>query len=155
MSNIDLNKESEAGGAEKAFSAKCFAAGVRVTPQRLAIYRELINLKSHPCAETLYHRVKQIMPSVSKDTLSRTLGIFTEIGVAFVVEGCGDTKRYDGAMENHQHFRCVKCRKIIDFYHRPYEKIEGPGVIEGVYMVLKTTVYLEGVCEECGKGEEG
>jgi Fur family transcriptional regulator, peroxide stress response regulator len=154
MSNEDLNKNEIENGAEKIFAAKCRAAGVKVTPQREAIYRELLYSKDHPSAETLYHKVKKVVPSLSKDTLSRTLRIFTRIGAAFVVEGTWDAKRYDKAIGDHQHFRCMKCKKIIDFCYQPYENIQGTPVIDGVHVIIRKTVYVEGICERCGKENE-
>jgi len=34
---------------------------------------------------------------------------------AFVAEGSGNAKRFDGNLQGHQHFKCVKCKRIVDF----------------------------------------
>lgn len=39
---------------------------------------------------------------------------------AFIAEGSGDVKRFDGNLENQQHFKCIKCKKTIDFHHEPF-----------------------------------
>jgi Fur family peroxide stress response transcriptional regulator len=131
------------------FKTQCRKAKLRITPQRMAVYNELIRSKEHPSADTLYRKVRKIFPNISLDTVNRTLLTLAEIGAAFIVEGSGDAKRYDGQLENHQHFRCIKCKRIIDFYHQPFDNIEVPADIRGRFTVLRKTVYLEGVCDSC------
>jgi len=97
----------------------------------------------------LYEKVKTIFPSISLDTVNRTLLTLNEIGVAFVVEGSGDAKRFDGGLNEHQHFKCVKCKRIIDFHHKPFDNIKLPVEISKKFTVLRKTVYLEGLCDLC------
>lgn len=120
-----------------------------MTPQRSAIYKALINTDIHPTAEDIYREVRKEMPAISLDTVNRTLLTLAEIGAAFVVEGTGQPRRFDGGLEDHQHFLCIKCGKIIDFHHPPFDNIELPHEIEGKFKVLRKTVYLEGLCEPC------
>ncbi len=132
-----------------ALRVRCREAGLKVTPQRIAVYRALIESKEHPSAEMLHRKVKKIFPSISLDTVNRTLLTLAEIGAAFVVEGSGDPKRFDGGLEKHQHFKCVKCRRIIDFHHEPFDDISIPKNISRRFIILKKTVYLEGICDLC------
>jgi Fur family peroxide stress response transcriptional regulator len=133
------------------FRKRARLAGLKITPQRVAIYNELIKSTKHPSAEKLYRKVKKVFPDISLDTVNRTLLTLSEMGAAFVVEGSGEPKRFDGNMETHQHFKCVKCKKIIDFHHRPFDNIELPLEIEKRFTVLRKTVYLEGICDSCRK----
>ena len=130
------------------FVDRCRKAGLRVTPQRVAIYRVLAGSTDHPSAEMVYRQVKTDLPSVSFDTVNRTLNSFDELGVAFTVEGSGDARRFDGNIDGHQHFKCIKCKSIIDFHHKPFDDIELPSEVEGQFTVLRKTVYLEGLCKE-------
>lgn len=132
-----------------ALRVRCRKAGLKVTPQRIAVYRALIESKEHPSAEMLHRKVKKMSPSISLDTVNRTLLTLDEIGAAFVVEGSGDPKRFDGGLEKHQHFKCVKCRRIIDFHHEPFDDISIPKNISRKFIVLRKTVYLEGICDSC------
>jgi len=122
---------------------------LKLTPQRSAIYKALINTDMHPTAEDIYREVRKEMPAISLDTVNRTLLTLAEIGAAFVVEGTGQPRRFDGGLEDHQHFLCIKCGKVIDFHHPPFDNIELPHEIEGKFKVLRKTVYLEGLCETC------
>jgi Fe2+ or Zn2+ uptake regulation protein len=52
-------------------------------------------------------------------------------------------------MENHQHFKCIKCKKIVDFHHKPFDIIRLPASVGNKYTVLRKSVYLEGICDLC------
>jgi Fur family transcriptional regulator, peroxide stress response regulator len=133
------------------FQELCRKAGLKVTPQRLEIYKELINTKEHPSADMLWQKVRKTFPSISLDTVNRTLLTLSKIGAAFVVEGSGDVKRFDGGMTVHQHFRCTQCRRIIDFHHKPFDSIAVPPELEQGFLIVRKTVYLEGICRYCQK----
>lgn len=130
------------------FHDRCRAAGLKMTPQRVAVFKALIGTDKHPTAEDVYRDVRLEMPNISLDTVNRTLLTLAEIGAAFVVEGTGQPRRYDGGMDDHQHFRCLKCGKIVDFHYEPYDNIDVPAAI-GHYKVLRKTVYFEGYCDAC------
>ncbi|MBM3297837.1 MAG: transcriptional repressor, partial [Candidatus Aminicenantes bacterium] len=68
--------------------------GLKVTPQRAAIYEELLRARDHPTAEAVYRRVLKRMPNISFDTVNRTLLTFAQIGITKIVEGYGQAKRY-------------------------------------------------------------
>ncbi|MGH2270642.1 Fur family transcriptional regulator [Anaerohalosphaeraceae bacterium U12dextr] len=131
------------------FERRCRESGLKLTPQRFAVYRALINTDTHPTAEDIYQEVRKEMPAISLDTVNRTLLTLAEIGAAFVVEGTGQPRRFDGGLEDHQHFLCVHCGKIIDFHHPPFDNITLPPEIQGKFKVLRKTVYLEGLCNAC------
>jgi len=131
------------------FERRCRESGLKLTPQRSAVYRALINTDTHPTAEEIYQEVRKEMPAISLDTVNRTLLTLAEIGAAFVVEGTGQPRRFDGGLEDHQHFLCIRCGKIIDFHYPPFDNITLPPEIEGKFKVLRKTVYLEGLCNAC------
>ncbi len=144
-------KRSELKVRMEAFKAKCRAAGLKVTPQRMAVYEVLIKSNEHPSAEMVFRKVKRTLPNISLDTVNRTLLTLYEIGAAFAVEGSGDAKRFDGNLKSHQHFKCIKCKRVIDFHHKPFDNIAVPKSISRRFTVLRKTVYLEGICDLCRK----
>ncbi len=150
-----LNSSSRNSGQLKekmdAFRMRCRAAGLKVTPQRMAVYKVLIESKQHPAAHMVFRKVREAIPGISLDTVNRTLLTLSKIGAAFVVEGSGDAKRFDGNLESHQHFKCIKCKRIVDFHHEPFDNIEVPAGIKKKFTVLRKTVYFEGICDSCLK----
>jgi Fur family peroxide stress response transcriptional regulator len=159
--------DSGSGSNEKltermvAFQARCRQKGLKITPQRMAVFKVLVESNEHPSAESVFRQVRKVFPNISLDTVNRTLLMLNEIGAAFVVEGSGSPKRFDANLHNHHHFLCVECRKIIDFTHGIPDDIDIPKTVTEMgypekidrfrVLVLKKTVYLQGICEECLK----
>lgn len=135
--------------ATENFAAKCRQAGLRVTPQRMAVYEALAATTAHPTAEAIFKTVRRSMPHISLDTVNRTLLTFRDVGLAITVEGSGGARRFDADMTAHQHFRCIKCDRVIDFHHKPFDEIKVPRSLSKKFKVLKKTVYLEGICKAC------
>ncbi|MDW7973457.1 MAG: transcriptional repressor [Thermodesulfovibrio sp.] len=133
------------------FIQKCKEFGLKITPQRMAIYKEVLNSGNHPSAEVIYKRVKQSHPAISFDTVNRTLLTFAEIGLLEIVEGSGDVRRFDPNTKNHHHFRCRNCGKIVDFYYDKYNNLEVPEQIKKKFDIKKIRVILDGICDECKK----
>lgn len=131
------------------FKDICYREGLKITPQRLAIYKELISSFEHQSASNLYEKVKKYFSNISLDTVNRTLIIFNKIGLIGVVEGSGGSKRYDSKLEPHHHFRCIRCDRIIDFYNKGYDDIEIPAEFKTKFIVTRKRVNLEGVCDRC------
>ncbi len=148
-SSGDRGRKARLKEKMEVFQRKCREAGLKVTPQRMAVYKVLIESKQHPSAEMVFRKVREAIPNISLDTVNRTLLTLAEIGAASIVEGTGDVKRFDGKLETHQHFKCIKCRRIFDFHYKPFDNIRVPKNISRRFTVLKKTVYLEGFCDAC------
>lgn len=147
----DATNEENHGDAMEAFQAKCRRHGLKVTPQRMATYQALLETDEHPSAQMVFRRVRRVFPTISLDTVNRTLLTLSDMGLARIVEGSGDAKRFDGNVAGHQHFKCVKCKRIIDVHHEPFDRITVPENLGARFTVLRTTVYMEGVCDRCGR----
>jgi Fur family transcriptional regulator, peroxide stress response regulator len=126
--------------------------GLKITPQRTAIYEELLKAKDHPTADLIYKRIVKKIPNISFDTVNRTLLTFSKIGITNVVEGYGQAKRYDPDVDIHHHFRCIQCGSIIDFHNKEYDNITVPDEINKQFTVINKKVVLEGLCSKCRKG---
>ncbi len=127
----------------------CRSKRLKLTPQRIAIYRTLLETTEHPSAEAVYEKIRQTFPHVSLDTVNRTLNTLNEIGAAFIVEGSGDVRRFDANLDRHQHYKCVKCKKIFDFSYQTFDNIVLPENLADGFKVLRATVYVEGLCKSC------
>jgi Fur family peroxide stress response transcriptional regulator len=135
----------------KNFRQVCRDNKLRVTPQRVLIYKELLNSQDHPSADVLYERISKRFPDVSFDTLYRTLSTFAEIGLINQVDGFGTAMRFDPKIVEHHHFRCRKCGSIIDFESDSYNNIAIPKDLAKDCKVLKLQVTIEGFCRKCRK----
>ncbi|NTU49391.1 MAG: transcriptional repressor [Desulfobulbaceae bacterium] len=135
--------------SKEVFYEKCAEHGLKVTPQRVRIYEELVKAVDHPSADALYQRVRKDLPNISFDTVYRTLLSFTEIGIVSLVEGYGEQKRFEPNGHQHHHFRCMKCHTIYDFENDAYDNITVPEVVQKQGVVINKRVVLEGVCSKC------
>jgi len=147
-------EEDEDGGVYPAFSTLCERHGLRATPQRAAVYRELRGSADHPSAETIFRRVRRRLPNVSFDTVNRTLLTFASVGAAAVVEGFGDSRRFDPDTHNHHRLVCVKCRAIRDVRYPPYDDLPVPPELTRDFEVLGKRVVLQGLCPLCRQGPQ-
>lgn len=88
--------------------------GLKVTPQRLSIYGILMDTKEHPSAENIYEAIKRRMPSMSFNTVYKTLGSLEDSGLIkkLVVEE--NHYRFDADTSPHAHILCVQCKKLED-----------------------------------------
>ena len=127
----------------------CREMGLKVTPQREAIYEELSRSGKHPTAEQLHARVRKHLPNVSLDTVNRTLLTFAEVGLADIVEGDGSPRRYDPDMSSHHHVHCVKCGTILDFRNSDFDDLEVPSGIRRRFKVLNKKVVISAICPAC------
>jgi len=133
------------------FAEKCQRFNLKVTPQRMAIYRELVNSVDHPTADAMYQLIKREFPNISFDTVNRTLLTFAQIGLVDLVEVYGGAKRFDPNTATHHHLHCVTCGKIVDFFNDDYTNLEIPNTIQQRFHVLNSRVVLKGFCEQCSK----
>ena len=133
------------------FRATCKEHNLKLTPQRIVIYTELLKSKNHPSADTLFKRVRKTFPDISFDTVNRTLLSFSKIGLATIVEGHSRTRRYDKNVDIHHHFKCLRCNSIIDFYDKAYDNLKIPDELKKRFTVLNKRVVLEGICHKCRK----
>ena len=131
------------------FIEKCQVHNLKVTPQRVAIYRDLLNSTEHPTVDAMFQIVKKKFPNISFDTVSRTMLTFAEIGLVDLVEVYGGAKRFDPNVSNHHHLHCVSCGKIFDFHSDHYNNLEIPDDVRRAFTVLTSRVVLKGICEKC------
>ena len=87
-------------------------AGLRSTPQRLAIVDEVFN-RNHPTVAEVYETVRRQFPTIGLATVYNTLRSLTERG--FVRElPFGDATRFDVNVEPHANLVCNRCGRIED-----------------------------------------
>ncbi|MFA5015295.1 MAG: transcriptional repressor [Actinomycetota bacterium] len=134
----------------ESFILLCKKNNLKITPQRSLIYKELVGSKDHPSAETLYKKVKRIFPTISFDTVYRTLLTFSKIGIADILTLPGEPKRFDGDKNKHYHFRCIKCDDIIDI-NDSSNIIKIPESISRKFDILNSKIIFEGICDKCKK----
>jgi len=121
---------------------------LKVTPQRLAILKEL-EKKGHASIEEVYEKIKTSFPSISLATIYKNINALKEEDI--ICEVCLHQKpKYELKKEPHAHFICKNCGKVVDipFSNNLREEIEKS------YPDAKKELYIYGICEECKKVNE-
>ena len=131
------------------FYQTCKAHGLKITPQRMTIYKALKGLKTHPSADIIHKQVCRDFPGISLDTVNRTLLTFSKIGMIDMVEGHGDPRRFDPNLEDHHHFYCLNCNTIFDIYDASRNAISIPKSVERSFKITNKRVCLQGYCRKC------
>jgi Fe2+ or Zn2+ uptake regulation protein len=128
-------------------------AGLKLTPQRIAIVRELADDLTHPTAQALFNRLRPAFPTMSFATVYNTLDALTRCGLteALNLGGAGGAIRFDPNTEPHHHAVCDLCGAVHDV---PIERIDlGPldrdnrSVIG--FKVLREQRTYRGLCDRC------
>jgi Fur family transcriptional regulator, peroxide stress response regulator len=116
------------------------AAGLRMTPQRLALCRALAGTERHPTAQALFEKLAPDYPSLSRATVYNTLEALVSVGVAQqLVEAGQGVMHYDANLEPHAHLVCTHCGRIEDY--------DDPNLDTNVRSVSRRTGYvLAGLC---------
>jgi Fur family peroxide stress response transcriptional regulator len=131
------------------FEGACRQAGLRLTHQRLEIYRELMASDDHPSAEVLHRRLRRRNPRLSLDTVYRTLATFADKGLITRVETVESQGRFEAAMSRHHHLICRKCNEIMDFQWQGIDDASLPAPIRRWGRIENRTVVVHGVCHKC------
>ncbi len=135
--------------------AACRRAGARVTHQRREVLRAVVETDTHPDAHTVLRRVRQHMPTISFDTVYRTLAFLEENNLIRRVRATGERVRFDGNPAHHHHFICTECGKIIDFDSGALDEMALPDELEELGTVAGRQLQVFGVCRDCAEPKQG
>jgi Fur family peroxide stress response transcriptional regulator len=133
------------------FERVCREAGVRLTHQRMEIFREVARADDHPNAETVYRRVRRRMPTVSLDTVYRTLWLLNDHDLITTLGPSRERTRFDANLTRHHHFVCVRCGSTRDFYSEELDDLELPTSAKALGRIETTLVEVRGICRECSR----
>lgn len=135
------------------FVELCRQNGMKVTHQRMEVFRELAGTDEHPDAETLYQNVRARIPAISRDTVYRTLASLEEQGLVRKAEILSNRGRYDANTDRHHHFVCIKCGLVRDFYSEKLDALPIPKAVASLGRVESAHVQLRGLCSSCARGK--
>jgi len=136
------------------FENACREAGLRLTHQRLEIFSELAGTPDHPTAETIYQRIRGKIPTISLDTIYRTLATFAHHGLINKIETTESQARFEVKLMRHHHVICRRCNRITDFQWESLDDVSLPVEIDRWGRVENSNVTVYGICRECVGGDE-
>ncbi|MBA2281165.1 MAG: transcriptional repressor [Acidimicrobiia bacterium] len=123
------------------------AQGLKMTPQRQAIFRALHQTTDHPTAESVYAMVSADMPSISLRTVYQTLNDLTTMGELVALDlGTGST-RFDPTADDHHHLVCVACGAVHDLFLDV--QVAVPAAQAAGFSVGRPEITWRGMCPSC------
>lgn len=127
-------------------------SGLKITPQRMAILKE-IQRCGHPTIEEIYENILQEHPSISLATIYKNIISLCEVGLLKEVRINMQKQRYEIAHEEHMHTVCVSCGKIEDLEMNLNHLYTNKSVIQKIApSYIAAVVY--GKCLECQKSKK-
>jgi len=137
----------------KSFLDLCRSRGFKATPQRLEIFRQVAQTDEHPDADVVCARVRKRMPTVSADTVYRTLAFLDDNGLIQKLSRLHGSARFGANMRKHHHFVCTECGKAWDFYSEELDHFSPPPEVATLGSVKTRHAELHGVCKSCQAAE--
>ena len=132
-----------------AFQGACERLKLKVTHQRLEIFRVVISTEDHPDVDWVYRRVKKRVPTISLDTVYRNLKLLSDHGLISIVGMSHESLRFDGNTHPHHHFTCVKCGLIRDFSSEGIIRLAIPDEAKAFGDPLSLHLEIKGICTAC------
>lgn len=122
--------------------------GLKITPQRVAVFDALHDNPTHPTAESVHSAVVARMPTVSLRTVYQTLNDLAEMGEISRLEVGTGSARFDPNVEEpHHHLVCESCGMVRDLHVEVAPEL-GADVPDG-FEVAGTELVVRGRCRSC------
>ena len=125
--------------------------GLKYTYERKMIFEEVLGLKEHFDADSLYERFKNKGLRISRDTVYRTLPLLLESHIIQKSAGAGKREFFERISRkgHHDHMICIKCGKIIEFQCEEIEKLQDKKAAEFGFKLTFHDHRLFGFCKDC------
>jgi Fur family peroxide stress response transcriptional regulator len=136
------------------FRSAARAACVKLTHQRIEVFREVASSVEHPDAESVFRAVRKRVPTVSIDTVYRTLWMLNGLGLITTLGPRRESVRFDANLDQHHHFVCVRCGLTRDFECAQLGALRVPASIQDLGRVITTQVEARGVCSRCARAQD-
>lgn len=151
---IRLGGKRDTEGRKERFNEVCRNSGMKLTHQRTEIFREVAQTGDHPEAERVYKGVRERMPTISLDTVYRTLWLLRDLGLINTLGTPRERTRFDANLSHHHHFVCIRCGLTRDFYSDELHELKLPEAVQNFGNVETTQVEVKGVCFKCAEDGE-
>lgn len=123
--------------------------GLRVTPQRQAIFRLLHGVATHPTVESLYEAARAEMPTISRKTVYQTVHDLESLGeVSLLDVGTGSIRVDPNVERDHHHLVCNRCGTVRDVLVDVAD-LRVPARYRREFVIDHVEVVFRGLCDGC------
>lgn len=126
-------------------------SGFKITPQREAIYKVLLESNYHPSVDEIYEEVKKQYASISIDTVYRNVESLEKMNLVNRICGVEGKNHFEANIHPHHHFICTVCQAIYDFNYEKAntQKIHLPKEVLNLGKIESTHLLVKGICKKC------
>jgi len=128
--------------------------GLKITKARKVVLEAFLELEGHVTADLLLAAARKKERGIGQATVFRTVKLLSDAGLAR--EACQDdgARTYEHAFRHshHDHLRCERCGKIVEFCDRNVEKAQEAIFEQYGFKPLGHRMELIGLCPECAAG---
>jgi len=127
-------------------------AGLRATPQRVAVLQVLENARDHLDADAICQQAKLLDDSISLATVYRALNRFKELGLVRQRYLSSDHSReyYERASKSeHYHFHCRGCGRVLEIQTERIQQAREELSAQLGIRFTSACICFEGYCAEC------
>ena len=122
--------------------------GLRVTPQRQAIFRLLHGNDRHPTVDSLYESARLDMPTISLKTVYQTVHDLEALGQVSLLDlGTGSVRVDPNVETDHHHVVCSSCGLVHDVELAEVPKLRSRD--RKAFRPDAVDVIFRGVCNDC------
>jgi len=122
--------------------------GLKITPQRVSIFKVLYGNDQHPTAEAVHAALQAEMPSISLRTVYQTLNDLRAMGEIGQLDLGTGSARFDPNVDAHHHLVCEVCGTITDVY-ADFDGVRLPRARLDGFEVSSTEIVFRGRCVAC------
>lgn len=125
--------------------------GLRRTPERELILREVFAIHEHFDVEELHHRLRHKGIKVSKASIYRALRLFMDCGLVREVDYSDGHWHYEHTYGHvaHNHLRCLGCGRVVEFEAPALKVVEEQIYREHGFRIISHFWEGKGYCPSC------
>ncbi len=137
--------------SEKKVESALRQHGYKITPQRRAIIKGIMESHEHLTPADIYERVCREHPGIGLVTIYRTLETLAELGLICEMHAGGNCRSYlvRRPSEHHHHLICSDCGKVIDFTDCALGELESRLSRKNSFKISGHLLEFLGQCRKC------
>lgn len=136
---------------EEKFKQHLQKKGLKFTPQRKIVLREVFSTHQHFRAEDIFLGLSRKGTGVSRASVYRTIDLLVKTGLLRHIISGERHRHYEHIFghDHHDHLFCLRCGKIIEFKREKIEKLQDK-VCQGYnFKSIDHRLQILGYCSEC------
>ena len=136
---------------EASFTKHLKSKGLKSTPERLEVLREIFGRERHFAIEDVAQALRRRGRHVSRATVYRTLSLLAETGLIREAVRGSDYTHYEHVheSEHHDHLLCVHCGAVVEFVSPQIERLQDEICRRHSFTSLSHAHQINGLCSRC------